>query len=232
MLAELRTVTPEAGWFTRTFCEDARYFTPENGAVIDAMRDYLAKLTHHYLSKRQAILIEHIDRCMSDLERVGDHIENLSKIAARQRGMPAAQFIPAAIEDWFAVCRAVDKLLLKVVESLNPEVSNFQDLAKEVLVLREAFRSTALAAQQSHFKRLEDKAVTPIAGMLFNDYLSNFWRITKHIKNIALAEQQPQFWIKREKLNMVMSGEAPGYTLPEKTNPSDYLDKLQSDDFR
>ncbi|MBF0665948.1 MAG: DNA adenine methylase [Brevundimonas sp.] len=42
VLAELRTVTPEAGWFTRTFCEDARYFTPENGARIDAMRDRIA----------------------------------------------------------------------------------------------------------------------------------------------------------------------------------------------
>jgi len=39
VLAELRTVPPEAGWFTRTFCEDARFFHPDNGARIDAMRD-------------------------------------------------------------------------------------------------------------------------------------------------------------------------------------------------
>jgi adenine-specific DNA-methyltransferase len=44
VLAELRTVTPQAGWFTKTFCEDARYFTPENGAVIDAMRDRIAAM--------------------------------------------------------------------------------------------------------------------------------------------------------------------------------------------
>ena len=44
VLAELRTVTPEAGWFTKAFCEDARYFTPENGAVIDAMRDRIAAM--------------------------------------------------------------------------------------------------------------------------------------------------------------------------------------------
>ena len=42
VLAELRTVAPEAGWFTKSFCEDARYFTPENGARIDAMRDRIA----------------------------------------------------------------------------------------------------------------------------------------------------------------------------------------------
>ncbi len=44
VLAELRTVTPEAGWFTKTFCEDARYFTPQNGAVIDAMRERIAAM--------------------------------------------------------------------------------------------------------------------------------------------------------------------------------------------
>ena len=44
VLAELRGVTPQAGWFTRTFCEDARSFTPQNGAVIDAMRDRIAAM--------------------------------------------------------------------------------------------------------------------------------------------------------------------------------------------
>lgn len=201
-------------------------------AVKLAMRDYLGKLTNHYLSKRQAILIEHVERCMSDLERIGDHIANLSKISARQRSITAARFIPAAIEDWLSVYRAIDTLLEKVIESLNPELPDFQQLAQQILSSREAFRETAMTAQQAHFKRLEDKAVTPIAGMLFNDYLSNFWRISKHIKSIALAEQQPQFWIKREKLGMVMSSAAPGYAEPKNINPNDYLDKLQSDDYQ
>jgi adenine-specific DNA-methyltransferase len=39
VLADLAATPPAAGWFTRVFCEDARYFTPENGARIDAMRD-------------------------------------------------------------------------------------------------------------------------------------------------------------------------------------------------
>lgn len=42
VLAELATVAPQAGWFTRAFCEDARYFHPKNGARIDAMRERIA----------------------------------------------------------------------------------------------------------------------------------------------------------------------------------------------
>jgi adenine-specific DNA-methyltransferase len=39
LLAELAATPPAAGWFTQAFCEDARYFTPGNGARIDAVRD-------------------------------------------------------------------------------------------------------------------------------------------------------------------------------------------------
>ncbi len=42
LLHELQQTAPRAGYFTRTFCEDARYFTPENGARIDAIRAEIA----------------------------------------------------------------------------------------------------------------------------------------------------------------------------------------------
>lgn len=201
-------------------------------AIKAAMRDYLARLTRQYLSKRQAILIEHIDRCMSDIERIHDHVANLSTISARQRALSAARFVPAAVEDWLSVQQAVGSLLDKVIESLDPETAHFQEMAREILDLGEAFRTAAVKVQQAHLQRLEEKAVTPIAGMLFNDYCSNFWRIAKHVQSIALAEQQPQFWIKREKLAKVMSADAPGYSIPDDIDPQDYLDKLQSDSYR
>ena len=41
VLAELREVPAKAGWFTRMFCEEARFFHPDNGARIDAMREHI-----------------------------------------------------------------------------------------------------------------------------------------------------------------------------------------------
>jgi adenine-specific DNA-methyltransferase len=38
ILAELNALPGEPGYFTRTFCEEARYFQPRNGARIDAIR--------------------------------------------------------------------------------------------------------------------------------------------------------------------------------------------------
>ena len=44
VLAELRAVRPEPGWFTRAYCEQARFFHPDNGAVIDAVRERIADM--------------------------------------------------------------------------------------------------------------------------------------------------------------------------------------------
>ena len=45
VLVELATLPPAPGYFTRTFCEEARFFQPKNGARVDAMRAHLDTLT-------------------------------------------------------------------------------------------------------------------------------------------------------------------------------------------
>lgn len=44
VIAALRTVKPQAGYFTETFCVRSRYFHPKNGERIDAMRERIARM--------------------------------------------------------------------------------------------------------------------------------------------------------------------------------------------
>ncbi|MCO6414911.1 DNA adenine methylase [Siccirubricoccus sp. KC 17139] len=44
ILADLERLPPRHGWFTETYCIAARYFHPENGARIEAMREGIAAL--------------------------------------------------------------------------------------------------------------------------------------------------------------------------------------------
>jgi adenine-specific DNA-methyltransferase len=44
LLADLSALPPAPGYFTKTFCEDARYFQPHNGARIDAIRPAIDEL--------------------------------------------------------------------------------------------------------------------------------------------------------------------------------------------
>ena len=43
LIAELACVPPEPGYFTRSFCEEARYLHPKNGARVDAIREEIAR---------------------------------------------------------------------------------------------------------------------------------------------------------------------------------------------
>jgi adenine-specific DNA-methyltransferase len=40
-IRDLNALPPRAGWFTRTYCEEARFLTPRNGARVDAIRAVL-----------------------------------------------------------------------------------------------------------------------------------------------------------------------------------------------
>ena len=42
-LADLNSTPGDAGYFTKTFCEDARFFQPQNGAKIDAIRNRIER---------------------------------------------------------------------------------------------------------------------------------------------------------------------------------------------
>jgi len=44
LIANLQRVPPEAGYVTETFCTRSRYFRPENGAKVDAIRAEIARL--------------------------------------------------------------------------------------------------------------------------------------------------------------------------------------------
>ncbi|MCH9680211.1 MAG: DNA adenine methylase, partial [Deltaproteobacteria bacterium] len=44
LIAQMATVPPRPGYVTETFCENARYFHPKNGARIDALRDHIEAL--------------------------------------------------------------------------------------------------------------------------------------------------------------------------------------------
>lgn len=57
MLAELNALPGERGYFTRTFCEEARYLQPQNGARVDAIRGWLARAEGSLSAPTRAILL-------------------------------------------------------------------------------------------------------------------------------------------------------------------------------
>ena len=192
-----------------------------------AMRRFLAGLTDRYLSRRQAIMLQHLNRCMIDIERIGDHNDNLADLAeSRQRARNV--LVPAeAQERLFELFESADRILQLVIASLDPEQKDFQATARAILQARDVYAERSLNTKSLFAERITAHAYPPLVGMFLSDYIAEFDRIVRHAKMIALVESQPWFWIKRQKLDWV----APEMPPPpeQKDEPHDFLDKLQTE---
>jgi adenine-specific DNA-methyltransferase len=82
LIDELSKVPPEPGYFTKAFCEDARYLQPHNGARVDAIREEIARraLPPELESIALVSLMEAADRVDST---TGVQMAYLKKWAAR-----------------------------------------------------------------------------------------------------------------------------------------------------
>jgi phosphate:Na+ symporter len=195
-----------------------------------AMKEYLARLTRRYLSKRQAILIQHLDRCMSDLERIGDHIETICNLSLRRQKIPEAVVDKDSFDRAFRLFENALNIFRLVIDSLDPDKENIQEIAQQILQARDDYMQESLNTRAMFTDKVSQRAITAIAGIFFSEYIAALDRIVKHSKSIALAERQPQFWIKHTKLGKHVDM-APEPKLQELVDPKDYLSRLQAEDY-
>ncbi len=200
--------------------------------VKTAMRVFVLQLTQRYLSHRQAILMLHIDRCMSSIERISDHIDRLADVTMAHAHDPRTSFDQDLYDRLFAITMDVNELLKRVTASLDPEHREFQELAREVLHTRDAVVVKLVDAQVYITRELTHcgRGIAPATGMYFNEIVSGLGRIVKHCRAIALAESRPHFWIKRKKLDKIADN-APDYGPPADVDIQDYLDELHEQDY-
>lgn len=196
-----------------------------------SVRDYVRDATHRYLSKRQSILLQHLERCMADIERIGDHIDAMADLSVRRKDEPAAQFDEALMREWGRLFEAAAHVLEPVIDSLDPEIEHFQKVARNILKARDEYMDIGMEVKSTLTERMEDKQIPPLTGIYFNDYIASFDKIVKHARAIALAEQQPQFWIKRKKLHCVTETAEPDDIPREEGLDEDFLDRLQKEGY-
>lgn len=194
-----------------------------------ALKRYLQELTERYLSRRQSIMIQHLNRCMIDIERIGDHNENIADLTEQRLRTKGAAFPSGAQQALFGLFESADRVLQLVIQSLNPDAIDFQVMAHDILQARDEYADRSLSAKALFSEKIINHEWAPIVGIFLSDYVAEFDRIVRHSKMIALAESQPYFWIKRRKLDRI----AP--EMPERNHsgkePNDFLDKLQQEGF-
>ncbi len=190
-----------------------------------SMKGYLAAVARRELSRRQAVLIEYINRCMADIERIGDHIDEIGELSLKRQGDPDALFDPESTSGLFDLYGTAMEVVRRVVDSLAPEETDFREKSEVILRSAAVFESKSEELKDLYSSKLAHDDYSPTAGVFFMEYLSALERIVKHSVTIAGAIGQPDFRIKEKKLDRQVS-EAPPRRTPELVDPKELLAKL------
>lgn len=148
-----------------------------------AITDYLVRINQLTLPMADLQCIGGLFHVVNDIERIGDHAENVAD-AARQR-----------ISDGVSISESAQKelgiLLDKVNEiyRLSVEVFTYRkdENLETIVSLEDEIDNLERAYQESHISRLTKGECTPEAGMIFSDIISGLERVGDHSINIAYS---------------------------------------------
>ena len=176
--------------------------------VKTSVRVFLRALARRSLSRRQTLLLQYLDRAVIEVERIGDHVDSLCDVSVRRRSLSRAQFDKAGLDLLFGVFERTVAVVDEVVGSLDPDLGQDDDWARSLLEARKAYRAASASARERFGERVERGAVTPTAGMVFDEYITHMDRIVRHAKVLAKLERRRDFWIRQEKLDRVVPEQA------------------------
>ena len=118
---------------------------------------------------------------VNDIERIGDHAENVAD-SARQRKEKGTSFSREAQNELGEMLEMVNKI---VRYSIDMFARSNEEHMGEIIELEDAIDEKERELQQFHVERLTKNECTPEAGMLFSDVVSGLERVSDHATNIA-----------------------------------------------
>lgn len=143
--------------------------------------EYLVELSNAPLTDEQHGLVNTFFNAINDIERVGDHADNIAELA-QYRIDNNIIFTDNALEELQVMFDKVEKVYISSIDSFR---DNSIDKAKEVLVLEEEIDEMEKQYRANHIDRLNKLLCQPSSGVVFLDVISNLERISDHSSNIA-----------------------------------------------
>jgi len=149
----------------------------------EAITDYLVALNQTTIPVDDARSIGGLFHVANDIERIGDHAENVAD-AAQMRIDQNLDISAQARESLTEMLGMVVKI---TVYSLDMFSNNNQEHMQEILDLEDQVDEMERRLQQDHVDRLTRHECTPAAGMIYSDIVSGLERVADHATNVAFA---------------------------------------------
>lgn len=163
---------------------DEVYEVEENINFLNhAITDYLVKINQSTLPIEDLKSIGALFHVVNDIERIGDHAENVAD-AARKRKEQGTVISKEAQKELGEMLDMVNTIIQYSIEMFaRSEYTHMQD----VIDLENRVDEKERELQKAHVDRLTRGECSPEAGMIFSDIVSGLERVSDHATNIAFA---------------------------------------------
>lgn len=148
-----------------------------------AITNYLVKINQTTLPIEDLKSIGALFHVVNDIERIGDHAENIADAAVR-REETGVGFSKEAQRELGEMMDMVNTVLRFSFEMF---AKSTEEHVEDIRNLEEAIDEKEKELQQRHIERLSNNECTPEAGALFSDIVSGLERVADHATNIAFA---------------------------------------------
>lgn len=147
-----------------------------------SITDYLVKINQTTLPIEDLKSLGALFHVVNDIERIGDHAENVAD-AAKRREEIGVSFSKEAIRELGDMLNMVNTIVQFSVETLHNVSDEYME---DIMRLEDAVDEKERELQQAHVDRLTRNECTPEAGMLYSDIVSGLERVADHATNIVL----------------------------------------------
>lgn len=154
----------------------------------DKLGTFLVRLSAKNLSGKESHIIGRMLHTIGDLERIGDHAENIATVAQELYEKKVA-FSPKAKEE----IKVITEALVEIVEITTKSFvhDNMED-ASLVEPLEQVIDALRSQIQSRHILRVQRGDCTVELGFILSDLLNNYERVSDHCSNIAVYTVQLQ----------------------------------------
>lgn len=145
--------------------------------------DYLVDVNQRQLPVSDSLKIGGLFHVVNDIERIGDHAENIADAAVRKKEENIA-FSKRATKEITEMFEKDLRVLTCALEMFETEERTHM---QEILDLEEEIDRMEIELQNAHIRRMGKGKCSPESGLIFTDLVTGLERVADHATNIAFA---------------------------------------------